>query len=222
PRDVRAGGVFRREAAVQRGRRLVPSGSGPRPHGAHPSGRGSVRATPRRQRHPRTRHAGAGLPRGPEAVSGPTPGTGSGFILTPLVSVIVPVWNGRRYLEEALESVATQDYHPVEMVVVDDGSEDDSAHIAARYATRLIRRPAQGGVAVARNEAIRAARGAILACLDQDDRWEPSTLRTHVRVLSTYPEAISVVWERLYVEPGCQTPSWLGRPELLAHAHAAF
>jgi glycosyltransferase involved in cell wall biosynthesis len=107
-------------------------------------------------------------------------------------------------------------------VVVDDGSQDDSARIAARYATRLIRRPARGGVAVARNEAIRAARGAILACLDQDDHWETSTLRTHVHVLSMRSEAISVVWERVYVEPGCRTPSWVGRPELFAHPHPAF
>ena len=62
--------------------------------------------------------------------------------MRPLVSVIVPVWNGQRYLEEALESVAAQDYDPIEVVVVDDGSRDDSARIAALYATRVIRREA--------------------------------------------------------------------------------
>ena len=142
--------------------------------------------------------------------------------MRPLVSVIVPVWNGQRYLEEALESVAAQDYDPIEVVVVDDGSRDDSARIAALYATRVIRREAQGGAATARNQAIRAARGTILAYLDQDDRWEPSTLRTHVDVLSTRPDAISVVWERVYVEPRCQVPSWFGRPEVLAQPHPAF
>jgi glycosyltransferase involved in cell wall biosynthesis len=140
----------------------------------------------------------------------------------PLVSVIVPVRNGQRYLEEALESVAAQDYAPVEIVVCDDGSEDESPRIAARYASRLIRRQARGGVAAARNEAIQAARGSILACLDQDDRWEPALLRAHVHALSTRSDALSVVWERVYVEPGCRTPSWFGRPELLAHPHPAF
>ena len=140
----------------------------------------------------------------------------------PLVSVIVPVRNGQRYLEEALESVAAQDYAPVEIVVSDDGSEDESPRIAARYATRLIRRRARGGVAAARNEAIRAARGTVLACLDQDDWWEPSLLRAHVDALSARRDALSVVWERVYVEPGCQVPSWFGRPELLARPHPAF
>ena len=142
--------------------------------------------------------------------------------MTPLVSIIVPTWNGRRYLEDALRSIAVQCYEPTEIIVVDDASTDDSADIAGRYATRLIRRPIRGGVAAARNHGVSAAHGQVLAFLDQDDRWEPSTLRTHVDALSAHPEAISVVHERLYVEPGCDTPSWLGRQELLARPHAAF
>ncbi|HEX5852076.1 MAG TPA: glycosyltransferase, partial [Solirubrobacteraceae bacterium] len=87
----------------------------------------------------------------------------------PSVSVIVPVYMGERFLADALDSVAAQTYAPLETIVVDDGSPDRSAEIAAgRPGVRLIRQKNQG-VAAARNAGLAAARGELLAFLDQDD-----------------------------------------------------
>ena len=94
-----------------------------------------------------------------------------------LVSCIVPVYNGERYLREALDSIAAQTHRVIEIIVVDDGSTDGSAAIVARYPAR-IRLYAQpnAGPAAARNRGIRDARGAYLAFLDADDVWHPEKL----------------------------------------------
>ncbi|GAB6164122.1 hypothetical protein JCM19992_01220 [Thermostilla marina] len=99
----------------------------------------------------------------------------------PLVSVVVPVFNGSPFLRKALESVLEQTYRPIEIVVVDDGSQDDSAAIAASYGppVRVIRQP-NYGVGAARNRAILHARGEIVAFLDQDDWWLPAKLEKQV------------------------------------------
>ena len=72
--------------------------------------------------------------------------------LRPLVSVVIPVYNGGRFLEHTLNSVLAQTYRPIEIVAVDDGSSDDSCEVIRRTApeTRLIRQP-NHGVGVARN-----------------------------------------------------------------------
>ena len=94
-----------------------------------------------------------------------------------LVSCIIPVFNGELYLREALESVFEQTYRTTEVVVVDDGSTDETPNIAASFQSRVtyIRQDNQGP-ATARNTAIRAARGEFIAFLDCDDLWEPEKL----------------------------------------------
>jgi len=90
---------------------------------------------------------------------------------TPLVSCIVPVFNGERFLARALDSIFAQQGAHLDVIVVDDGSTDRSAEIAATYpAARLVRRP-NGGVARARNEGVAHAEGAFVAFLDADDLW---------------------------------------------------
>ncbi len=92
-------------------------------------------------------------------------GTGS------LVSVVIPVFNGARFLAETLASAAGQTGTDVEIIVVDDGSRDGSAAVARSFsAARLIERP-HGGAGAARNSGIEAARGDFIAFLDADDRW---------------------------------------------------
>jgi glycosyltransferase involved in cell wall biosynthesis len=106
----------------------------------------------------------------------------------PLVSVVVPVWNGEAYLGEALDSVLAQDYGPLEVVVVDDGSTDGSAAVAARYGdpVRCVRQANQGPAA-ARNRGLAESRGALLAFLDADDRWLPGKLTRQVAWLAGEP-----------------------------------
>ena len=96
------------------------------------------------------------------------------------VSIITPCYNGERFLAETVESVLGQTYADWELWIVDDGSRDRTAEIAASYAERDSRirliRQANGGAASARNNAMRRAEGQYIALLDADDLWEPEFL----------------------------------------------
>jgi len=89
-----------------------------------------------------------------------------------LISVIIPVYNCENYLPEAIESVLAQTYHPIEVVVVDDDSTDNSANIARSYGS-LVKYCFQvnKGTGAARNKGVELAQGNYLAFLDQDDLW---------------------------------------------------
>ncbi|MCG8511036.1 MAG: glycosyltransferase family 2 protein [Rhodospirillales bacterium] len=98
----------------------------------------------------------------------------------PLVSVIIPVYNGEAFVVEAVNSALAQTYSNLEVVIVDDGSPDNAAKLVqTRYQdearVRLVRQP-NTGTAAARNTGIRYARGTLIALLDQDDRWLPEKL----------------------------------------------
>ncbi len=100
---------------------------------------------------------------------------------SPLVSVIVPVYNGEAYLAEALESVFAQDYAPLEVIVADDGSTDASLEIARSFSGVACLELAHEGVSAARNAAVRASTGDWLAFLDADDTWLPGKMTAQVR-----------------------------------------
>lgn len=104
------------------------------------------------------------------------------------VSVVIPVYNGERYLAEAIESVMAQSYPPIEIIIVDDGSMDRSASIAKGFGS-LIRYFFQPntGTAEARNHGIRRAKGNLFAFLDQDDLWLKDKLRQQVAAFSEDP-----------------------------------
>ncbi len=93
------------------------------------------------------------------------------------ISVVIPCYNGAKYLRETLDSVLVQTHPVLEVIVVDDGSTDDSAAIAESFGppVRVIRQPNQGE-SVARNRGIDEARGDWVAFLDADDLWEPEKL----------------------------------------------
>lgn len=106
----------------------------------------------------------------------------------PLVSVVIPVYNGARFLSQAIDSVLAQTYPAVEVVVVDDGSTDDSRALIAGYGDRIVAvHQNNGGVARARNAGIRAGRGELVAFLDQDDWWRPEKIAAQVRVFQSDP-----------------------------------
>lgn len=93
------------------------------------------------------------------------------------VSVIIPTYNYARYLGEAIDSALGQTLAPLEVIVVDDGSTDDTPELLAAYGDRIrVLRQKNAGVAVARNSGIAAARGEYVAFLDADDTWLPRKL----------------------------------------------
>lgn len=106
----------------------------------------------------------------------------------PLVSVVIPACNSEAFIERALTSVIAQDYRPVEVVVVDDGSEDRTAAVAAAFdpLVRCVSQPNRG-VSAARNRGVEAAAGPLVAFLDSDDEWLPGRLSTTVRPLVADP-----------------------------------
>lgn len=139
-----------------------------------------------------------------------------------LVSVVMPVYEGERWLAEAIESVLGQTYPSVELIAVDDGSTDGSAAILARYPLVTTTRQANAGCGVARNRGIAAARGAFLAFIDQDDRWTPDKLTDQVEHLRQHPELGYVLGnQRMFLEPGYARPAWLAA-ELLERPHAGY
>jgi GT2 family glycosyltransferase len=114
-----------------------------------------------------------------------------------LVSIVIPTYNRAETIERAVDSVLAQDYPFVEVIVVDDGSQDDTAdRIARRYNQDLrVRyiRIANGGVCVARNRGMKEVQGEFIAMLDSDDYWLPGKLSLQVGVLQTHP-TLSMVW----------------------------
>lgn len=112
---------------------------------------------------------------------------------TPAVTVIIPVYNGERYLAEAIESVLSQTFGDFELVVVDDGSTDGSQDVALSFFDSRIRyhRQDNGGLSNARNTGIRCAQGELIGMLDSDDRWHPNFLQTLVSSLRTDPDAVA-------------------------------
>ena len=106
-----------------------------------------------------------------------------------LVSAIIPVYNGERYVAEAIESVLVQTYHPFELIVVDDGSTDGSADIVKGFTpeVRYFFQP-NAGLAAARNCGIRLAKGNYFAFLDADDLWVEDKLGYQMRTFDNQPE----------------------------------
>jgi glycosyltransferase involved in cell wall biosynthesis len=108
----------------------------------------------------------------------------------PLVSVIIPVFNGERYVADAIASVLAQRHHALEVIVVDDGSTDASADVVRRIVDarcRLVRQTSSGAAA-ARNRGISESTGTLLAFLDADDVWTPDKLERQLHALTAEPE----------------------------------
>jgi glycosyltransferase involved in cell wall biosynthesis len=102
----------------------------------------------------------------------------------PFVSVVIPNYNYGRYLTEAIDSVFAQTYPNREVIVVDDGSTDDSPAVLGRYGARLRWfQQRNQGVSAARNLGIRQSRGELVAFLDADDAWHPEKLQRQVLLL---------------------------------------
>ena len=110
---------------------------------------------------------------------------------SPRISVIIPCYNAEAFLQRTLDSVLAQTVAPHEIIIVDDGSGDKSASIAANnpHPVRLIRQE-NSGVCAARNRALSAVTGEWVALLDADDLWEPTKLERQIAALRSTPAAV--------------------------------
>ncbi len=105
----------------------------------------------------------------------------------PLISCIVPVFNGERYLAEALESIFAQTHRPIEIIVIDDGSTDGTPDVAARFKSSIkYIRQTNAGPPAARNRGLSEAESDFIAFLDADDLWHPEKLARQLRQFETH------------------------------------
>lgn len=111
----------------------------------------------------------------------------------PLVSVVIPCWNGEAYLAEAISSALDQDHPRMEVIVVDDGSSDRSLEIARSFERVVAIPQANAGVSAARNAGLARARGEYILFLDADDRLLPGAIAAHLRGFATGAD-ISMVY----------------------------
>jgi glycosyltransferase involved in cell wall biosynthesis len=133
----------------------------------------------------------------------------------PLVSVVIIFLNAKRFIGEAIESVFAQAYRTWELLLVDDGSTDESTAIARGYAqqhperVRYLSHPGHvnRGTGASRNLGLREARGQYIGFLDADDVWSANTLEEQVALLEAHPDVAMLYGPILWWY------SWTGRPE---------
>lgn len=118
----------------------------------------------------------------------------------PLVSVVIPCFNQSRFLGAAIESVLSQAHTRQEVIVVDDGSADDPASVAARYPEVVFVRQVNSGRSAARNAGARLARGQFLVFLDADDRLLPGALASGALHLSAHPDCALAAGHRVLID----------------------
>uniref|UniRef100_B8HPX1 Glycosyl transferase family 2 n=1 Tax=Cyanothece sp. (strain PCC 7425 / ATCC 29141) TaxID=395961 RepID=B8HPX1_CYAP4 len=127
----------------------------------------------------------------------------------PLVSVIIPLYNYENYIKIALNSVFEQSYRPIEVIVVDDGSTDNSAAIVRTYQDVRYYYQTNQSAAVARNNGIAVANGEFIAYLDADDLWHPEKLSIQVSYMVAHLEVdITTTSVLSFLEPETQIPAW--------------
>ena len=122
------------------------------------------------------------------------------IVNVPLVSVIIPVYQGEHIIAGAVRSVLRQTYRNLEVVVVDDGSTDATQGVLAEIADARLRIMWQpnAGTAVARNTALEHVRGEFIAFLDSDDRWLPDKIAIEMQTLQSAPAAIGVAYSSYF------------------------
>ena len=125
-----------------------------------------------------------------------------------LVSVIIPCYNQARFLSEAIESVLNQTYPHYEIIVVDDGSTDNTAKVAASYERVRGLSQKNHGLAAARNAGLEASKGSYVIFLDADDRLLPNAMEDGIKALNSHAEcAFAYGHVKLIAANGLPLPS---------------
>ena len=121
----------------------------------------------------------------------------------PLVSVIIPTYNRGWIVKEAIDSVLDQDFTDYELIVVDDGSDDNTPEILAGYGGAItILHQSNKGVSSARNCGVAAASGQLIAFLDSDDLWLPGKLSTQVKFFKDHPDTVINQTQERWIRKG--------------------
>ena len=123
------------------------------------------------------------------------------------ISVIIPVYNYDRYLAEAVESVLNQTYRNIEVIVVDDGSTDQSGAVARSFASRGVRycQQVHAGIGSTRNKGVELAQGDFIAFLDADDRWPLEKIERQLQAFENDESLEMVFGQALQLQNG---PAW--------------
>lgn len=122
---------------------------------------------------------------------------------TPVISVIIPVFNREAFIKKAVESVLDQDYSPIECIVVDDGSTDRTPQILSGFGDRIrVIQQENSGVSAARNTGIRAASGELIAFLDSDDYWLSGKVRALAAFFEAHPDALLCQTDEIWIRNG--------------------
>ncbi|MFH0725974.1 MAG: glycosyltransferase [Pseudomonadota bacterium] len=125
------------------------------------------------------------------------------MIQSKTVSVIIPTHNRGWAIREAIDSVLAQDYPDFELLVVDDGSTDNTHQILLEYGSRLTSiRQYNRGVSAARNRGIKETSGELIAFLDSDDRWLPGKLTRQVNFFESHPDALICQTDEIWIRNG--------------------
>jgi glycosyltransferase involved in cell wall biosynthesis/SAM-dependent methyltransferase len=140
----------------------------------------------------------------------------------PLVSVVIPCYNHARFLPDAIASVRAQSHRPVEIVVVDDGSEDDTPRVAAAHPDVRYVRQENRGLAAARNAGMHASRGEYLVFLDADDRLLPHALEVGLACLAAHPDAAFASGAYRFIREDGSPAREMPLPPVDPDAYAAF
>ncbi|MBI3013693.1 MAG: glycosyltransferase [Candidatus Tectomicrobia bacterium] len=121
----------------------------------------------------------------------------------PQVSVVIPTYNRRHFLPEAVASVRRQTYRDWELIIVDDGSEDGTREMLEKLGgpVRLLFTEHRG-VSAARNRGLAEARGKYIAYLDSDDLWHPHKLQIQVEYMEAHPAAVVTYTDEIWIRRG--------------------
>jgi glycosyltransferase involved in cell wall biosynthesis len=140
----------------------------------------------------------------------------------PVVTVVITCWNHGRFLRDAVDSVWRQTFTNLELIVVDDGSTDDTPAVAASLPGIRYIRQSHAGLSAARNAGWRAARGRHLLFLDADDRLLPPALRVGVESSETHPEAAFVSGHYVVIDAAGRQVSDRHRPCVVSDHYPAL
>jgi len=139
----------------------------------------------------------------------------------PWVSVIMPVYNGGDYIGQAIENVLSQDYLNVELIIIDDGSTDNTKEVISRYDDKRIRYLYQenNGVSRARNRGIGHAQGAYIIPLDADDMMASASITKHLQAFDNHPDADLVYSDVLLIDENNKPLRVMKKPEYHDRKH---